>query len=143
MARGGRSKSRPLRSAGRRDTSVLSLPSVPARLPSPAFSPLSEFEDRRAWDPDPERGALTFGGRYARVVVHSRPVIARANRIWSASAYPVGVQVPVGVRFESPFKVITCLRRKIRRGVIFARNKAGKGVRRRSPRRSWRSNVVC
>lgn len=141
MARGGRSSNR---TAGRRDTSVLSLTSrLPAALPPLALSPLSLFEDRRAWDPDPERGALTFGGRYARMVVHTRPVIARANTLWSPSAFPVGIQVPVGVRFESPFKVITCLRRKVRREIMFARNKAGRGVPKRKSRRSWRSNVVC
>lgn len=117
-------------------------PSLP--LARPSLSNLFEVEDLRTWHPDPEQGALTIGGRFAAVIVHKRPVIARANTIWSARGLPVGVQVPVGFRFESPFKVITCLRRKVRRGVIFARGKAGFGVRRRRVgRRSWRSNVSC
>lgn len=108
---------------------------------------LSLDDDRRFWHPDPERGAVEIGGRWARVVVHSRPVVARSRALsaWGLSdrGLPVGLQVPVGLRFESPFRVLTCLRRKIRRQVIFARRKAGKGVRRRRPRRTWRSQVVC
>lgn len=139
MARRSRLAARPARS---RDTNVLSLPggSIVRRLSSMS---LSMFEDRRAWDPDPERGALTFGNRYARVIVHPRPVIARANTLFSASAYPVGIQVPVGVRFESPLKVVTCVRRKLRRKIMFAKRKAGFGQRQKMPRRDWRSNVSC
>ena len=113
-------------------------------LPSPL---LSSVEDGRFWHPDPDQGALTVGGRWARVVVHSRPIVARSETLKSWGlvdrGVPVGFQVPVGVKFESPLRVITCMRRKIRREVIFARKKAGKGVKRRKPRRNWRSNVVC
>lgn len=119
---------------------TLSAPLVnPARL----FEPL---DDGRYWHPDPDHGAMTVGGRYARVVVHSRPLVARSKGISSwigGRGFPVGLEVPIGVRFESPFRVLTCIRRKIRREIIFARNKAGRGKNRRNPRRSWRSNVVC
>lgn len=111
------------------------------------LAPLSLHEDLRLWHPDPERGAVEVGGRWAKVVVHSRPVVARSRALssWGLSdrGLPVGLQVPVGLRFESPFRVLTCMRRKIRRQVIFARRKAGKGVKRRKPRRNWRSQVVC
>lgn len=118
-------------------------------LSGPFLSPvrlLQPLDDGRYWHPDPEHGALTVGGRYANVVVHSRPLVARSKTASSwigGRGVPVGVQVPVGVRFESPYKVLTCVRRKIRREVIFARDKAGRGVKRRQPRRNWRSNVVC
>lgn len=119
-------------------------PAAPASPIVSAVAPLQEVEDLRSWHPDPAQGALTIGGRFARVVVHKRPLVARANTLFSARAYPVGFQVPVGVRFESPLKVVTCLRRKIRREVIFAKKKAGFGARRRHhSRRSWRSNVSC
>lgn len=134
------------RKAGSRDVSnhrySEAVPIRPARLPS-----LSLHEDLRLWHPDPDRGAVQIGGRWAKVVVHSRPVVARSRALsaWGLvdKGLPVGLQVPVGLRFESPFRVITCLRRKIRRQVIFARRKAGKGVTRRKPRRTWRSQVVC
>lgn len=141
MAR-GRSGSRQMGRA----ISVSSLANPLSALLSPSSLDdlsLSAVEDGRSWHPDPEQGALTIGGRFARVVVHSRPVIARSKPIWAWKGMPAGVQVPVGVRFESPFKVITCMRRKIRREVIFALNKGGKGVKRRRGRRSWRSNVSC
>lgn len=107
-------------------------------------APLLELEDGRQWHPDPDRGALSVGGRYARVVVHKRPLVAYSRPIYAKRGLPAGFQVPVGTMFESPFRVITCLRRKIRREIIFARNKAGSGVRRRRPRpRDWKSNVSC
>lgn len=121
-----------------------------ARLPTPLPDPVSvvspgleEVEDGRLWHPDPDRGALTVGGRYARLVVHKRPLVARANTLFSPRSYPVGFQVPVGFRFESPFKVVTCLRRKVRRQIMFAKRKAGFGKKRRMPRRTWRSDVSC
>lgn len=109
--------------------------------PAPSLS-LSDIEDNRLFTFDPP-SSMTIGGRVARVIVHKRPIIARANTIFSARSYPVGLQVPVGIKFESPLKVITCLRRKIRRQIMFVTNKAGKGVRKRRPRRSYRSTVSC
>lgn len=141
MARRGRSNT----SARSRETldSLLSPVSIGPAV-EPDLSPvLSDVEDGRVWHPDPDRGALTIGGRFASVVVHSRPVIARSKPIWSWKGLPVGVQVPVGVRFESPLKVVTCLRRKIRRNVIFALDKGGKGSGKRQPRRTWRSDIKC
>lgn len=116
-----------------------SLPLHPVSVPTA----LNEVEDGRLWHPDPEQGALTIGGRFARVVVHKRPIVARSNTLWSPAGLPVGLQAPVGLRFESPFKVVTCLRRKVRREIMFATGRGGKGVRKRRPRRSWRSNVSC
>lgn len=104
---------------------------------------LEAVEDARQWHPDPGHGALTIGGRFARVVVHKRPIVARANTLFSPRSYPVGFQVPVGLRFESPLKVVTCLRRKVRRNIMFAKRKAGFGKKQRMPRRTWRSNVSC
>lgn len=141
MARRGRSNT----SAPSRDLlgSLLAPVSMAPPLVPSGHLDLSAVEDGRLWHPDPEQGALTIGGRFAQVVVHKRPIVARSNTIWSASGVPVGLQVPVGVRFESPLKVITCVRRKVRRQIIFATRRNGKGVRKRQPRRNWRSNVSC
>lgn len=141
MARRGRSNT----SAASRGFTIEPLAQLLTPLPSP-WAPstwLSDVEDGRQWHPDPDQGALTVGGRFARVVVHKRPLVARANTIFSPSSYPVGLQVPVGVQFESPFKVITCLRRKVRREIMFAKRRAGYGKKVRKPRRTWRSNVSC
>jgi len=139
-------------SAGTRDGSILSLtralsfPLPRGHLQLPGFgfpSHLDQVEDGRVWHPDPEHGALTIGGRWARVVVHQRPIMARANTIFSPRSYPVGVQVPVGFKFETPLKVITCIRRRVRRSIMFATRRAGFGKRKRYPRRTWRSEIWC
>lgn len=111
-------------------------------------SPVTNFldnivDDARLWHPDPEHGALTIGNRWANVVVHKRPLIARTKPYWSYKGFPIGVQVPVGVQFESPLRVVRCVRRKMRRGVIFAlrRNKQGSGARRH--KMHWHSKVWC
>lgn len=141
MTRSGSSRSG--RAAGPRgvSNSPLTTSSLSGLLSSP--SPLSLVEDRRFWHPDPDHGMFTVGGRVARVVVHKRPIIARSNTLWSPRGLPVGIQVPVGLRVESPFKVITCIRRKVRRQIMFATGRSGKGVKKRGPRRSWRSNISC
>lgn len=133
------------RQTATRDANAISNDALSSLLsPAPALSPLLEVEDARAWHPDPEQGALTIGGRFARVVVHKRPIIARSKPIWAWRGLPVGPQVPVGLRFESPLKVVTCLRRKIRREVIFALNRGGKGGGKKAkPRRTWRSGIRC
>lgn len=143
MARG--SRGRPF---GARDAFSSSLSSGTRSLRSPGLltsllePPVIE-DDRRLFHFDKQRMAVRVGGNIARVVVHSRPIVARSNNIWSARGIPVGFQVPVGVRFESPLKVWTCIRRKVRRRVIFAKKKAGFGKSQRMPRRNWRSDVVC
>lgn len=132
-----------------RDTSVIAnraerllQPSLPSLRPW-RVSSFVDVEDGRSWHPDPERGAVTVGGRWARLVVHPRPAVAYSRPLWSWRGTPRGVQVPVGLRFESPLKVITCLRRKVRREVIFARRKAGAGARSRVRARNWRSEIGC
>lgn len=121
-------------------------------LPPPDFWPedslsslgsLVDVEDRRTWNPDPGRSAVTIGGRVARVVVHKRPFIAYNRPIWAYRGMPVGVQVPVGVMYESPFFVIRCLRRKVRKAVIFARGHGGKRGRKGRYNRNADSGIWC
>lgn len=104
---------------------------------SPVFeldrSLLEDVSDDRVWHPDPDRGAVTIGGNWARVVVHPRPFVARTKPVYAWKGLPVGLQPPVGLKYESPLNVVKCVRRKIRRSVIFAlkRNKKGSGAARR------------
>lgn len=149
MARGSRSNT----SAATRDPLLRSLTQWSLPLPSghlqvPGLGnpfDLSQVEDGRRWHPDPDHGPLTIGGRWARVVVHKRPVIARSQALnpLGFRGFPRAVQVPVGVQFHSPLKVVTCVRRKVRRAVIFAKKKSGRGVKRRRPRRTFRSEIWC
>lgn len=105
-------------------------------------APLTEVEDRRSWHPDPGRGAVTIGGNWARVIVHPRPFVARSRPIWG-HGLPTAVQVPWGVMYESPFRVIRCIRRKVRREVMFARGQGGKRGRKGKYHRNADSNIWC
>lgn len=147
--RGSRGRSWSEWTAAKRDDLTTSLGRFGLLSPSyrPGFPSLVEVEDGRSWHPDPDRGAVTIGGRWARVVVHPRPIVARTKPLWAWKGMPIGLQPPVGLRFESPLKVVTCVRRKVRREVIFAldrqrsRKSGGRGGRRY--RRTWRSNIGC
>lgn len=149
MARGSRNSSSTARSPQRSLASLSGLlPSGRLTIPvlgTPRPFNLDEVEDGRLWHPDPDHGALTVGGRWASVVVHKRPIIARSQALKPLGfrGMPRAIQVPVGVQFHSPFKVITCVRRKTRRMVLFAKRKTGKGRYRKPPRRGWRSEIWC
>lgn len=106
------------------------------------YPALDEVEDGRRWNPD--RRPLTVTGNRVwvslpKVYVHSRPVIAR--RYYTGT--PVGLQLPVGVKYQGMFPVVTCVRRKVRRMVMFAMGRTGKGARSRNRKRNERSNVRC
>lgn len=142
-------------SAASRDPSIRSLTRA-LSMPLPGhfdlaapfgFSSLNEVEDGRLWHPDPDAGALTIGGRYARVIVHSRPIIKRSQTLskWGITdrGIPIGVQVPVGIKYHNAFNVINCVRRKVRKQVLFARKKTGRGKSQRMPRYTWKSAIWC
>lgn len=90
----------------------------------------SQIDDARTWRPDERsigRPAVTVGGSIAPV---------RTNKARTAA-------VPHRLQYESPFRVITCLRRKLRREVIFAVGHGGRKGRKKDHRRNERSNVEC
>lgn len=113
-------------------------------------SSMLDVEDRRSFNFDPDPVALDVRGRPARfavssvvrapsVRVHRRSLIARDYYTNSFR----GFQVPVGIKYQSMFPVVTCVRRKIRRAVMFAlgRTRKGSGAKRRN--RNDRSGVSC
>lgn len=118
-----------------------------------SFSPstfLSEIEDRRFYHPDPDAVELDVRGRPVRFDVHSvvRPPSVRVHRrSFVARDYYTnsfrGFQVPVGIKYRSMFPVVTCIRRKMRRSVLFALGRTGKGGRSKFRHRNSRSDVVC
>lgn len=55
----------------------------------------------------------------------------------------VRAQTKAPLRFAIPQKVALCIRRKRRKEVIFATNKAGAGVKRKNPRRNFWSEIKC
>lgn len=140
MARGKRMRS------GQRDRGTIA-----------TFDPLSVLsplrldlvQDRREFHPDSLIPDLEIDGTPSRFVVpgitrprwrlHTRPWIARDYYTGSVR----GFQVPVGIQYESPLRVLTCVRRKIRRQVMFAKRKMGVGAKARFRRRNSRSGVKC
>lgn len=139
MARGGRSNKR-MRSFQRDAISITQRPIALADT-------LEFIEDNRRFNPEPlrDRPILDALGRPSRffvspsVRVHRRSVVARSY----FSNTPVGLQVPVGVKVRSLFPVVVCVRRKIRKAVMFALGKTGKGAKARRRRRNSRSDVRC
>lgn len=106
--------------------------SGPDPAPLASWSPAT-FEDRRTYHPDPLLGwpARRFSGPLARLSVFPRgKVVSRG--------FP-----RVGVGFAPPVgRVVVCVRRKARRGVLHALGIAGgHGLRR--PRRGPYSSVRC
>lgn len=154
MARGSRRSAVPTATANvTRDplAQLLRPPAMPASNLNPLPDPLSLLQDNRQWHPlDEFRPTLAVDQEGMRIGVgrsafhvHKRPVIVRSNTLWSARGLPVGLQVPVGTRWESPFKVVTCARRKVRRAVMFARKKVGLGAKAKVRKRNRNSGVSC
>lgn len=111
---------------------------------------LNMVEDGRVYHPEgDDRPALDVLGRPVRFSVSSvvRPPSVRVHRrSFVARSYYTnsfrGFQLPWGIKYQSMFPVVTCLRRKVRKEVLFAlgRTRSGRGG---SRRRSWRSSVEC
>lgn len=89
---------------------------------------LRDVEDRRQFHPEQ-------GARPARLISGVRHRL-RAPRVR-------GPRLPIGVAFENPLRVLTCVRRKVRKEVLFAKRKVGRGAAKKMPRWSWRSNIQC
>lgn len=95
---------------------------------TPVLNSLREVEDLTRFHPD----GLDRGRR----LVTSAPV----SHVVAPT--PKSRPVPFGISFANPDKVITCVRRKRRREVLFARGGAGSRKMRR-PRFNSRSDVRC
>ena len=129
----------------RRVTSVnsndLSLPfslSPSRSIVEPFSSPLTEVEDRRNWNPD---GILSP----ARSISKPRHRLKVADRKYNNDVFSNlrNVSQTKGViTFQAPQKVAICIRRKIRKEVLFATNKGGK-VGQRRPKRNSYSSISC
>lgn len=128
----------------------------PTLSPVPRISPpLSLLEDRRRYHPDGRnRDAKTVYGTVATPTVIKKTPPRFANiaakrsarakaRIAAGTRYPSTdrKQTKALVTFQEPNIVIACIRRKMRRRVMFAFKRQGGGKAR--PRRNWLSNYSC
>lgn len=110
--------------------------SLPDFVSPPAVRsiPLSEIEDRRFFDPQPDR--------FPRGV--RRWKAALASYLSRPAVHPTrgrAVFLPAEQFFKVPETVALCARRKSRREVLHALKRAGRGVAK--PRRTWRSELKC
>lgn len=125
--------------SSRPDVDILShIVNIPRRLSSP-YQPIldqpirdpfefSEIEDYRQWQPT---------GRKARQVAS---LSSRPAKVVTPS--PVSMFSPIVQAFQYPKHVVTCVRRKVRKEVLFALGHGGRGSR-RPKRRNPRSNIKC
>lgn len=102
---------------------------APLSLPdtSAIWSDLNEVEDRRQWRPDSPRGFRAASSTRERV---------------APTKTSVRLTSPVVTSFKAPRHVAICVRRKIRKAVLHALDKVGKGSSRPRRRNYW-SNVKC
>lgn len=89
---------------------------------------LRELEDRRENYPSSSRPLSSIRG-------HAEIIASRPNPF--APFNP-----PAFLTFSKPENVMVCVRRKIRKGVLHAFNKTGRGGQRR-PRRNSNSDIRC
>lgn len=138
----------------RRDlTTYTPITKRPSRLPRP-IPVLREIEDRRTFHPDPIRDARSFDTPYHRLVV-SKPLrpssyvnpFSRSSSLSPRAVSPRAFRSPVlspSVAFHAPEKVLICVRRAVRKEVMFAKKFAGgRGGRQRRPKYNWFSSVSC
>lgn len=102
-------------------------------------SPLLSYSDRREYHPDDFFAPLYSSSVFARDVV-DKNVNKAARSVRFRSPF-MSTPTRLGVRI--PNKVALCVRRKVRREVIFAKRKFGAGSRARFRRRNYWSEVSC
>ena len=103
---------------------------------------LREVEDRREYHPEGfDRPARSVSRSRHRLVVAPSP-IAVSPAFSSPQSVGSPVSVPNGVAFADSDRVLTCVRRSVRKQVLHALGKAGKRGQKK-PRRSAYSDIQC
>lgn len=156
-----RSYSKPTPSRVRRDVATIARRTTPTRLPRPVYlplvSPLPPISDRRRYHPAGKKRPVFSSPRSASRLVAVGPKgkrdVTRAGRDpgrLTLSVIEAGFSQPAAevgdfkrVGFAVPKRVAVCVRRGVRREVLFAKNQHGKGARNPVRRRSETSNVSC
>lgn len=106
---------------------------------------LRPLEDRRTWHPlGPKRPARSVQNATHRLVSRGpggKPLKSKPSPkalLTHPTAY-----LSHAVGFHKAKSVLICIRRKIRKEVLFALNRTGKGARARKHRRSEYSSIRC
>lgn len=104
------------------------------------------LEDLRRWAPTGREPVREATGRPARIVhkVASRRTVERPRGSGFSSVRRMSARkfLPEVPSFAAPGRVMICLKRKIRREVLFAFKRTGKGARSKKRRNEW-SDVRC
>lgn len=108
------------------------------KSPPIARSPLLRpdlIEDRRTFDPFPLSRPIRKIRGTAKLVHRASPVTAARRAVRS--------RVPTHIAFADPRRVAVCIRRKIRKQVLFAIRGTGKGARSKRRRQTSTSQIGC
>ena len=109
-------------------------------LSSPTVQSLRLYEDRREFHPE---GRNRPARSFTRHVHRLRAVTpSKGTRRSRSVVHDVWRGVPHRIGFVRPERVLVCVRRKMRREVIHALKKNGKGGGKK-PRLNWRSKIKC
>lgn len=100
------------------------------------YTNLKNIEDRRTFHPDGlQRPARSFNRSLHRLTIPKfKKVFNRNTRTYKMPS--------AHIMFENPKKVLTCVRRKIRKEVLFAKRKTGRSGQKR-PRWTEYSKIRC
>lgn len=112
---------------------------LPLSISPLRLSPLTLYEDRRLFHPDPLPAARSFNKLNHSLVLRDRTYTARSNTFNRSTGRS---QTKAAISFENPDRVLVCVRRGIRKEVLHALRKTGK-VGQKRPRRSVFSDVHC
>lgn len=93
---------------------------------------LQDFEDRRRWTPEKSRPVKLVTGARARLT-EVKHLIKSAPSLHQIKTY---------IAFQTPLKTLICIRRKIRKQVMFAKKKAGRSGQKR-PHYNEFSSISC
>lgn len=100
---------------------------------------LSTIEDRREFNPT-DYQVRTMSGAPHRLALYDKRVMRKQAYVADRALHPSQTKARIG--FATPQNVLVCVRRKMRKEVLFALGKAGGGAR-RPPRRNWTSYLAC
>lgn len=104
----------------------------------------SEVEDNRRWHPEPPARGKTVSGGRPRIVVkrgpNGRPLKSKIKYLTPSAA---ASSVTSRLGYAVPRNIISCIRRAMRREIIFALKKQKKGAGARRRRRNEKSNIDC
>lgn len=107
-----------------------------ATTPISVSDVLSSIQDLRVFHPEAAlRPLLSVPGHIASWSVNYASRVSRRGN-------PVRLRLPTAISFKHPERVLVCVRRSVRRQVLFANGRSGQR-RRFQPRRNPNSNIRC